>query len=814
MEADQCEFAPLLLPDGGIRDFPAAQAYGSYRLSADEDVPALAGYFSGLTECAQTAGKRPVFGLARSSLRVGWFRRHCPGVHLFVLRDHRRQFLSFLSQSAKGDSSCLERLMIVLGSNLDDPAFAPLRSLIVPAPPELDLSRRQDFFARQAHSAGPASLYTISYFLHRLAMADMSEQCDLILDVDRMAADAGAAREAERRVAELTGIEISFADCQPERYDDQLANGSALFDEFEARVEGLLPHPAAAEISPGLLARLEAMHRQAVEFHGKGMEAEAEEVYGGILELAPNHFAALAGLGLLRERQERLFEAESLIARAVAQRPAMVLVLAKHAQLLSRLNCFEAAIQRFGEAIALQPGDIALHNDIALALHSLGRWSEAEQHFRTALDIAPDKAELHNNMGATLRKLKRPDEAVHHHRRATELGPDNAEFWSNLAKATMELGRVGEVAHALEQAIAAAPTKAPYYRSLSEARRFTPGDRYLTAMQDMARSAGSLPESEQVELHFALAKALDDVGEYGEAFDHLRQGNALRRGAVVYDEAAVLGRLDRIRTAFTPELIKRLAGQGDPSAEPVFILGMPRSGSTLVEQILASHPAVMAAGELDTFDQTVAALAGARFPDAIGELTGDDLRHIGATYLDSVHREVKPGMNASVLRITDKMPNNFVYAGLIHLAFPRARIIHTRRDAVDTCLSCFSKYFVDSQPFSWDLGELGRYWRGYDALTRHWAEVLPADVFLNVDYHAVVDDLEGQARRLLDHCHLEWDPACLEFHRGARPVRTASWAQVRQPLYRNAVGRWHAYGDRLAPLLEALGISEDPAPTA
>ena len=367
----------------------------------------------------------------------------------------------------------------------------------------------------------------------------------------------------------------------------------------------------------------------------------------------------------------------------------------------------------------------------------------------------------------------------------------------------MDLGRADEVVEALERVIAISPEKARYYRVLSEARRFTPGDRHLAALEEMARTADALPANSRIELHFALAKALDDVGEVDRAFDHLTQGNRLKRESISYDEEFLLGQFERVHTAFTPELITRLSGFGHGSAEPVFILGMPRSGSTLVEQILASHPAVAAAGELDTFSQTAGAVLGPRFPADMANLTPQDLERVGSAYLDAVHLEA-PRTLPPRPRFTDKMPVNFVFAGLIHLALPQARIIHTRRDPIDTCMSCFSKFFVNSQPFAWDLGELGRYWRSYDALMRHWRRVLPPGVLLEVDYQTVVDDLEGQARRLVAHCGLDWSPACLDFHRTPRPVRTASWAQIRRPIYRDAIGRWRAYGDRLAPLLDAL----------
>jgi hypothetical protein len=231
---------------------------------------------------------------------------------------------------------------------------------------------------------------------------------------------------------------------------------------------------------------------------------------------------------------------------------------------------------------------------------------------------------------------------------------------------------------------------------------------------------------------------------------------------------------------------------------------MPRSGTTLVEQILASHPAVFGAGELEAMPTAIAAL-GARaeihYPDLVTTLDGAALRALGADYLAAV-----TPLAPAAARITDKLPLNFCHVGMIHLALPAARIVHVRRDPLDTCVSCFERLFTGNQPFSYDLGELGRYYRAYQATMAHWRALLPG-VVLEIDYEAVVADLEGQARRLVDHCGLVWDDACLAFHRATRPVRTASVVQVRQQLYRSAIGRAERYRDRLGPLLEALGAT-------
>ena len=312
-------------------------------------------------------------------------------------------------------------------------------------------------------------------------------------------------------------------------------------------------------------------------------------------------------------------------------------------------------------------------------------------------------------------------------------------------------------------------------------------------MEALAADTSRLPSGKKVYLHFALAKALEDVGDYRRSFEHLLQGNALKRREVNYNEAANQQTIAGLIYAFDSALLARFQGMGDRSTVPIFVLGMPRSGSTLVEQILASHPLVHGAGELMNLSRVVKeASDAARRPQGLAGGTrsfeADDYRRIGQEYLASL-----PPLPEGKTRITDKAPGNFFQVGLIHLALPNARIIHTLRDPVDTCLSCFSRLFTRGQTYSYNLSELGRYYRGYRELMAHWQSVLPAGAMLDVSYEEVVDNLEEQARRLIDFCGLPWDDRCLSFHKTRRPILTASSVQVRQPVYRTSVQRWRRY---------------------
>jgi hypothetical protein len=304
---------------------------------------------------------------------------------------------------------------------------------------------------------------------------------------------------------------------------------------------------------------------------------------------------------------------------------------------------------------------------------------------------------------------------------------------------------------------------------------------------------------ERADLLFALAKASADVGRNEESFRHYVDANRAMRGVIRYNEAAVLGGYNSLARSFTAELFAAKAGFGDPSIRPIFIVGLPRSGSSLIEQILASHRDVFGAGENPFFLEAVGnALSGAGADPA--QLTTAQLRALGAEYLRRIAIAAPQAP-----RVTDKMLSNDFFVGLIHLALPNARIVHIVRDPLDTCLSIFSKHFGATLAYAYDLGEIGRFYRAERRLMAHWQRVLPARTMLELRYEDVVADLEGQVRRLLAFCDLDWDPACLSFETTPRAVWTASATQVRQPLYRSAVGRWRPSAGMLRPLLDGLG---------
>jgi tetratricopeptide (TPR) repeat protein len=540
---------------------------------------------------------------------------------------------------------------------------------------------------------------------------------------------------------------------------------------------------------------------------------EAAVQYRMALALTPNAADIHANLGNALRVLGRSQDAIEHYRRALDLAPDNVAAHNNLGNALSSLDRHEQAIAHYERALAINPALPETHNNLGTLLAARNRFEEAIVHYQRALAIRPHLAEAHGNLGNALFALGHPNEALTHYETALAIKPDVARLHHALGVSLQVLGRLEEARAAFERAVALAPGKADFYLPLAHSRPFTAQDPRLSAMEELARDVAGLSEEEQIALHFALGKAYADLNQHQRSFSHLGAGNALKRRRVSYDETHTLGVFDRIRAAFSPALMREKSGAGHASKVPIFVVGMPRSGTTLIEQILASHSKVFGAGEREELSAALpdlkAAHSAAVFPEVVSELSGQALHDFGSRYLERI-----TALAPTAERIVDKMPSNFGLLGLIHLALPGARIIHARRDPLDTCLSCFSILFVGHQPYTYELGELGRYYGTYSRLMAHWRAVLPPGLVLEVRYEDVVADLEGQARRIVAHCGLPWEEACLAFHRSRRPVQTASSVQVRQPLYASSVGRWRDYANELEPLRKALGISSADASSA
>ena len=536
-----------------------------------------------------------------------------------------------------------------------------------------------------------------------------------------------------------------------------------------------------------------------------GRHAEALAEYDQAIKVNGRNVVAWCNRGTALEPLGRDSEAAESFARALALNPNLAEVHFNLANALQRLQRYEEAVAHYRRAVALRPNLALAFVNLGRALTSLERWQEAIDSYAQALKLGAASPQLHEAMATVFGELGSYEESLASIERALALAPDRTAALSKKGSLLLILGRLDEARQVLERALVLDPRNADNYLALGSVKKFSGGDPQLAAMENLAADTESYSVDDRIKLHFALGKAYRDSGSHALSFRHFLQGNALKRERVSYDEKGVIGNLDRITAVFTPELMRAKSdgksGHGNPSRQPIFIVGMMRSGTTLIEQILASHPQVYAAGERTDIKLAVEKVAGrAAYPEVMPKLTPAELEAIGTAYLAGPGKEAK-----GALRFTDKMPPNFAYVGLIHLALPNARIIHARRDPVDTCLSCFSILFQQQVNYVYELGELGRFYRAYERVMAHWQQVLPEGAMLDVQYEDVVADIETQARRIVDYCGLSWDDACLAFHKTERPVQTASAAQVRQPLYRSSVGAWQAYREELKPLLEALG---------
>ena len=474
---------------------------------------------------------------------------------------------------------------------------------------------------------------------------------------------------------------------------------------------------------------------------------------------------------------------------------------------------------------------------MGLAMGALGELIEAVSYLRRALKSDGGHTQARLGLSRYLMEQDKPHEALEFVSELVRREPDNAEALTLLGSVHLSEGNTDKAQAAFERTLALEDSSVEAYIGLghlqAEAGDFDQARTWFYKAIDVdadsvgarfhiignekvtvdhpqflalaAMNTDDLPRGQQISWHYAMGKGYADLKDPAKAMDHYIKGAALKRATFEYSPDAAREVAKRIKSALSAQAIKSLMGNGNASDLPIFVLGMPRSGTTLTEQIIASHPRVHGAGELSELNEIVDAKppnnwSQSAFPDSLFDLTPERIKKFGTQYIDRLQSYAPQAQ-----RITDKMPGNYMLLGIIALALPGAKVVHVNRNPVDTCLSCFTRLFNRHQHATYDLHEVGQSYLNYHAMMQHWREVLPPGTFYDIRYEDVVADLPGEARKLIDFLELEWDDACLKFYENKRQVRTASLSQVRQPIYNSSVARWKPYAPYIEPLLDALG---------
>jgi len=507
---------------------------------------------------------------------------------------------------------------------------------------------------------------------------------------------------------------------------------------------------------------------RAAELETEEKYAEAEKIYRQILTRHPDNVSAMRLWARLGSQRERYAEAELILLEAVKVAPGFARAWTDLCKAQFEQEKHAETIDSAKRLIKLNPRLPDGHVWLAAAAAATGRHKEAIEAFDNALEIAPQHVGALCGKGNACRTFGDQDAAIAAFRRCIEVNPLHAEA----------------------------------YWSLANMKTFRFEDHEVDAMLALIDDE-QIPLEGQVQLNNALGLEFDGRKEYDRAFEFIDQGNRLRRGQEFYDRVENEERADLTIEAYSRQFLEETAGHGNPDPAPIFIVGLPRSGSTLLEQILSSHSKVDGTHELAELGKIIRAnkkLTGPRlrYPLSIENIETDEFASLGSEYIENTRR-----FRGDRPFFTDKNPNNFAHVGLLHLILPNAKIINAKRHPLDSCFGSYKQLFAQGQPFTYDLVELGEYYVQYQRLMDHWHDVLPGNV-LDVQYEDVVRDLEGQVRRILDYCELDWEESCLRYHETDRSVKTASSEQVRQPIYRGSVNKWRHYESHLGALIETL----------
>jgi tetratricopeptide (TPR) repeat protein len=585
----------------------------------------------------------------------------------------------------------------------------------------------------------------------------------------------------------------------------QLGGAYSAAGRSKQAVKALRHAVALQPAMPGAWASL------AAELRKMGDDVEANDVCTARIQLATRDPRLAQADAALREK--RLDEANKLLRQHLDDDPTDVLAMQMLATVGMRVGQLVDAGMLLLRALELAPNYASARHDYALVLDAQMRRDDALREIEHALKFDPDNPHFRNAQAVLLDRVGEYDRAIDVYAGLLDENPEQPKIWTSYGHALRAAGRQDDSVAAYQKAIAYQPDCGEAWWGLADLKTYTLTADDVDTLRRQLDSSG-LSDDDRTHLDFTLAKALEDAGDYAASFEHYAAGNRLHRETGPYDAAQMTEGVRRSKALFTPAFFADRADCGSKAQDPIFIVGMPRSGSTLVDQILSSHSAVEGTMELPDM-LTIVRELGERgagpgewlYPEVLEKLGADDLLALGERYLAStrIYRKTDRPM------FIDKMPNNFANVGLIQLLLPNARIVDARRHPAATCFSIFKQLFARGQAFAYDLDDLGRFYRDYVELMAHFDEVLPGRVH-RVVYESLVDDTEAEIRSLLDYCGLPFEESCLRFHETERAVRTASSEQVRQPIYYSGVDHWRHFERWLDPLKQALGPVLDAYP--
>lgn len=619
----------------------------------------------------------------------------------------------------------------------------------------------------------------------------------------------GASRSARGDAMAALDILEPLAAAQPASARTQLELGIALGRAGRGD-EALAALQRAVAIKPDLPSAWLALGDH---FTATDDSAGAEAAYAQHLRYSSRDPALLQAGAALAEN--RIPQAEALLRAHLRKTPNDVAALRMLAELAARLDRLGDAEQLLARCLELAPGFHAARQHYALVLHRGNKPGQALAELDALLAIAPDNPGYRNLKAVVLCRVGDYDQAIGLYDDILRRYPRQTRIWLSYGHALKTAGRQQDAIAAYRRCIALEPAFGDAWWSLANLKTFRFSDEDLDTMRHQLAQP-KLPDEHRLHLEFAVGKALEDAAQYEASFRHYERGNAVRHAQLGYGADATSDKVRHIRSLYTREFFEQRHGGGDGARDPIFIVGLPRSGSTLLEQILSSHSQVEGTTELPevtSITRELRARAGkdadgaAPYHDVLATLDADGLRALGRRYLERtrIHRKTDAPL------FIDKMPNNFMHVGLIHLMLPNAKIIDARRHPLACCFSNFKQHFARGQSFSYSLDDIGRFYRDYVALMAHFDTVLPGRVH-RVVYERMVEDTDNEVRRLLDYCGLPFEAQCLRFFENERPVRTASSEQVRRPIFREGLDQWRHYEPWLAPLKAALGPVLDTYP--